>query len=117
VAHLLLFKQEKLEKNKQLNLFFLTSNCRGVNGARVCQFSKPFQNLWKTRHRLSFYSNISVKFAQNYEKLWIPVIQQFIGIHSKSNVTTCHKNGKHETLCCESSRFDIIFQQFRLLTK
>jgi len=106
-----MFKQEKLEKNKQLNLFFLTSYYRGVNGARVCQSSKSFQNLWKTRHHLLFYSNIPVKFAtvyvripvkfaQNYEKMWIPVFQQFIGICSKSNVTTCHKNGKHETLCC-----------------
>jgi len=41
---------------------------------------------------------IPVKFAQNYEKIWIQLLSQFIGIYSKSNVTTCHKNVKHETL-------------------
>jgi len=45
------------------------------------------------------YSNISVKFVQSYEKIWIQIFQQFIVIHRKSNVTTGHKNVKHEVLC------------------
>ena len=49
--------------------------------------------------------------------MWIQLFQQFIGIYSKSNVTTGHKNVKHETLCCQSSRFDVIVQQVRLLSK
>jgi len=32
-----------------------------------------------------------VKFAQSYEKIWIKLFQQFIGIYSKSNVTKGHK--------------------------
>jgi len=35
------------------------------------------------------YSNIPVKFAQNYEKMWIQLFQQFIGIYNKSNVRAC----------------------------
>jgi len=34
---------------------------------------------------------IPVMFAQSYEKIWIQFFQQFIGIYSKSNVTTGHK--------------------------
>jgi len=31
---------------------------------------------------------IPVKFSQSYEKIWIQLFQQFIGIYSKSNVAT-----------------------------
>jgi len=44
--------------------------------------------------------HIPVKFAQSYEKIWIQHFQQFIGICIKSNVTTGHKNVKHEALYC-----------------
>jgi len=39
----------------------------------------------------TLYGDIPVKFAQNYEKIWIELFQQFVGIYSKSNLTTCHK--------------------------
>jgi len=34
---------------------------------------------------------IPVKLAQSYETIWIQVFQQFIGIYSKSDMTTGHK--------------------------
>jgi len=61
--------------------------------------SKLSSHLFKVR--------IPAKFAQSHGNIWIQLFQQFIGIYSKSNVKTSHKNVKHETLCCQSSRFDI----------
>jgi len=53
--------------------------------------SMKHRNILGVTTILSWLSSHPFNFAKNYEKIWIKLGQQFIGIYSKSNMTTCQR--------------------------